>query len=393
MYIPSCGILRSSFESPSQKIDEYFKKAQTYARKTWNIPQSILKTMTFKTAARILEIKEFSPQFNTLKENIFFKNHLLAGNKDRTIVFYKKKKYCFPYLSFEKCHDLFLALIHLKFGSGTYKNAKIEIDLNTNTFVVRCTNHHASSKKSLLYEGKVQSLFVDHPQIVKIYDFYPISTQKTALIMEYCNGGDFNEYLKTFNLRNTSSQQEITKLFIDILYGLTILEEKKVTHNDISPENIYLTRNAGGGGYAKIGDFGLTHQQGSGVTVKGTPFYFSPEKIRALRLKESFDFSSKSDLWSFGLICYQVLTEKYLYEELGANTIEELSCFSLSQKEVNAIIFEKKSSTEFEQSLQLFLLKILKVDEIIRPSCAEAFEIFCDTFHLRKPRLSIRSEV
>lgn len=86
-------------------------------------------------------------------------------------------------------------------------------------------------------------------------------------------------------------------LTISIVKGLHHIHSKKITHRDLKPQNIFLTKS----GIIKIGDFGLAKERlDLHETFIGTPLYMAPE----LTEKE---YNSKVDIWSISVIFYEML--------------------------------------------------------------------------------------
>lgn len=85
---------------------------------------------------------------------------------------------------------------------------------------------------------------------------------------------------------------------MDIFKGLCYLNEKGVVHRDLKTANILFSKN----GVAKISDFGFAIRTFSEIQdiFVGTPYYMSPESMLSQR------YSQKSDLWSFGIIVYEL---------------------------------------------------------------------------------------
>ncbi len=84
----------------------------------------------------------------------------------------------------------------------------------------------------------------------------------------------------------------------DIVEGFKYLNEREIIHRDLKPANILLK-----GGRCKISDFGFAKNLEYGentvmISIVGTPLYMSPQILN----RQSY--TSKSDLWSVGLIFY-----------------------------------------------------------------------------------------
>jgi len=100
------------------------------------------------------------------------------------------------------------------------------------------------------------------------------------------------------------SIQETIHIAVEVLEALSFAHSRGVVHRDIKPSNIFITADH----HVKIMDFGIAHLVGSDLTKKddflGTPHFMAPEQI----LKQKVD--QKTDLFSFGVVLYQMLTGK-----------------------------------------------------------------------------------
>lgn len=91
---------------------------------------------------------------------------------------------------------------------------------------------------------------LNHPNIVKLYDVKK-SPNNLYLIVEFCNNGSLETYLK----KNFSrlSEVETMKFMKEIVGGFKELYQKKIVHRDLKPANILIHD-----GQAKIADFGFS---------------------------------------------------------------------------------------------------------------------------------------
>jgi serine/threonine protein kinase len=159
---------------------------------------------------------------------------------------------------------------------------------------------------NLRFKREAQSAgSLSHPNIVTIYDV-GVYENKTFIAMEYVEGRTLRELIKSDEL----TIERITDISIQICEGLNEAHSKGITHRDIKPENILIDEK----GKVKIVDFGLAKIKNvsRGITKQdstvGTLKYMSPEQIR------NQNVDHRSDIWSFGVILYEMITGKYPFK-------------------------------------------------------------------------------
>lgn len=159
---------------------------------------------------------------------------------------------------------------------------------------------------NLRFKREAQSAgSLSHPNIVTIYDV-GVHENKTFIAMEYVEGKTLRELINDDEL----TIERITDISVQICEGLNEAHSKGITHRDIKPENILIDEK----GKVKIVDFGLAKIKNvsRGITKQdstvGTLKYMSPEQIR----NQSVDH--RSDIWSFGVILYEMITGKYPFK-------------------------------------------------------------------------------
>ena len=159
---------------------------------------------------------------------------------------------------------------------------------------------------NLRFKREAQSAgSLSHPNIVTIYDV-GVYENKTYIAMEYVEGETLREVIKSDEL----TIERITDISIQICEGLNEAHNKTITHRDIKPENILIDAK----GKVKIVDFGLAKVKNvsKGITKQnstlGTIKYMSPEQIR------NQNVDHRSDIWSFGVILYEMITGRYPFK-------------------------------------------------------------------------------
>jgi len=119
--------------------------------------------------------------------------------------------------------------------------------------------------------------------------------------LEYCRGGDLHAYLQ----RHRRVSEKVAKHFIrQLASGLQMLRDNNVVHRDLKPQNILLVEN-NENSLLKIADFGFAkflQPFALAETLCGSPLYMAPEVMQAQK------YDAKADLWSVGVILYQLVT-------------------------------------------------------------------------------------
>jgi len=150
----------------------------------------------------------------------------------------------------------------------------------------------------------------DHPSIARLFDGGTTENGLPYFVMEYVEGLPIDEYCDTHGL----SINERLKLFLEVCTAVTYAHRHTVIHRDIKPSNVLVTNE----GVPKLLDFGiakLLQADGNGATIVTatglrvmTPQYASPEQL------EGRSVTVATDVYSLGMVLYQVLTGRTPYE-------------------------------------------------------------------------------
>ncbi len=137
---------------------------------------------------------------------------------------------------------------------------------------------------------------VSHPNVCRVYDIGEIDGQQ-FISMEYVDGEDLATLLRRIGRLPRGKADEVGR---QLCAGLAAAHDKGVLHRDLKPSNVMLD----GEGRVRITDFGLAIRADDAAAgeVAGTPAYMSPEQF------EGKPVSVQSDLYSLGLILYEVYT-------------------------------------------------------------------------------------
>ena len=143
---------------------------------------------------------------------------------------------------------------------------------------------------------------LQHPNIVSVYDS-DRDGDIAFLVMEYIQGDDLKHHLDR-GVRYSLEQS--LKMVRDLLAALDYAHKAGIVHRDIKPANLLIEP----GGKVKLTDFGVARMQDSGEATRtqgsmvGTLKYMAPEQVQGLKI------DSRADLFSVGVVLYQLLTDK-----------------------------------------------------------------------------------
>jgi len=175
-----------------------------------------------------------------------------------------------------------------------------------------------------------------HASIVRVHDSFVLgasgaSPSRLCLVMDYAAGGDLQQLINRLRAEPAAlpatpagkpatqgmHDEQCTRILVQLISAATHCHAKGVVHRDIKPANIFLARAPNAASLVFLGDFGISaplptaEPQSSGSSASslarsgqlaGTPYYLAPELLTGA------PFSAKSDVWSIGVVLYQMLT-------------------------------------------------------------------------------------
>lgn len=153
---------------------------------------------------------------------------------------------------------------------------------------------------------------LDHSGIIDIYDFGS-KDDFDYIIMPFIKGPTLQDKIKR---EGKLEIQDCLRLMISITDAVSYAHKNNVVHRDIKPSNIMIEKQ----GNVIITDFGISKNLGDvGITtvdtIVGSPKYMCPEQIKGLNV------DARCDLYSLGLIFYEMITGKHPFEDKDATSI------------------------------------------------------------------------
>ena len=224
-----------------------------------------------------------------------------------------------------------------------------------------------------------------HPNVVRIFDAGTTKSGQFYMALEFVEGDELADVLK----RDVVPLERAQAILTQILAGVSEGHKRGIVHRDLKAENIMLTTSERGEEVVKVMDFGIAKILSTGDetqvageddgqkfrtmerTAVGTPEYMSPEQASG-----SKEIDHRSDLYSLGVVAYELLTGKLPFEAdtpvgyIGKHIVDEPRSFT-----------EVAAERQIPPALETYVMKALEKDPDDRYQSAgemlEALEAAC----------------
>jgi serine/threonine-protein kinase len=195
---------------------------------------------------------------------------------------------------------------------------------------------------------------IGHPNVCRVYDIGESDGQH-YLSMEYVDGEDLASLLRRIGRLPRDKASQLAR---QLCAGLAAAHDQGILHRDLKPANVLID----GRGRAKITDFGLAGLADSieGDELRaGTPGYMAPEQMTGQEV------SVRSDLYSLGLVLYELFTGKRAFR---ADSVPEL----LRLQQETTPTSPSSHVDGFDPAVERVILRCLERDAARRPGSALA---------------------
>uniref|UniRef100_A0A4W4ET88 Tyrosine-protein kinase n=1 Tax=Electrophorus electricus TaxID=8005 RepID=A0A4W4ET88_ELEEL len=265
-------------------------------------------------AIRHYRIKEFQDpklfylsekhQFSTIPDLIEYHKHNAAGLVSRLRYPVNRQSKAAPStagFSYDKWEIKPSELTFMKeLGSGQFSVVRLGKWRAQHKVAIKAIRQGAMLEEDFIEEARVM-MRLSHPRLVQLYG---VCTQQRPiyLVTEFMELGCLLNYIR--QRRQTFSAQDLLSICHDVSQGMQYLEENHFIHRDLAARNCLVSASH----VVKVSDFGMTRyvlddqyvsSSGAKFPVKWSP----PEVFNFCR------YSSKSDVWSFGVLMWEVFTE------------------------------------------------------------------------------------
>lgn len=203
-------------------------------------------------------------------------------------------------------------------GQGHFGKVLLARDIRSHErFAVKVIRKHKAqlkSKEKIRREVEIMRL-VNHKNVLRMFDLFETS-EKLYFVLEYMEGGPLHEVMNRGD--HTYTEDRARVIVRDVLEGLEYLHAKNIVHRDVKPDNI-LTSSKSWPFVSKLADFGLSNFMETGSDTLeskvGTPYFCAREVI------STQTYGAKADLWSTGVMMYEMLSGTKPFEGNGTKAV------------------------------------------------------------------------
>lgn len=194
-----------------------------------------------------------------------------------------------------------------KGGMATvYKAYHSELDRHV---AIKVMDADMSKEKGFIERFKREARVIarlDNPHIVPVYGYDEYHGQP-YLVLKYIDGQTLRDRMKNTSLPT----EEVLEYVKSVGDGLQYAHNRGILHRDVKPSNVLISSD----GNTYLTDFGLAKviKEGTSITtgdvILGTPYYISPEQA-----KNSEHLDEGTDIYSFGVMIYEMVVGRVPYE-------------------------------------------------------------------------------
>ena len=203
-----------------------------------------------------------------------------------------------------------------RIGKGGFGIIYKVLEIETKNFYalkfITIVNNNEIKNFKEQYEKEIEIMkTIKNKYIIELKDYFIIKNNGYCIVMELCDC-NLKDILNKYK-PNGLPLNIINKIFIQLNEALNIMRNNNYYHRDLKPENIlikYTDKNKTDFDI-KLTDFGLSSNEINSIVKShsnvGSEKYKAPEV-------DDFEYNNKIDLWSLGIILYELYTNKYIFD-------------------------------------------------------------------------------
>ena len=211
-----------------------------------------------------------------------------------------------------------------RLGGGSFGDVYLAYDPDLRREVAikvpNAQNFSSNDAAEMFLKEAQRTAKLKHARLVTIYDVGRLSDGSVYVVMEYIKGTTLSNSIGGL----TVNVQQAAKLIAEVAEAVHFAHRHGLVHRDLKPANILIDTQ----GEPRVADFGLAIHESEQHLLRGersgTVAYMSPEQFRG----QSHLLDGRSDIWSLGVIFYQLLAGRRPFQ---GGTLQELEDAVLNQ--------------------------------------------------------------
>lgn len=247
-------------------------------------------------------------------------------------------------------------------GKGTYgcvyKAKRLSDGQSYAVKVINLGNLNHREIEDSVNEIRLMASF-SSPFIIRFYEAF-CDNRRLCIVTEYSRLGDLAHLIeRRKKKRRPFHEEDIWRYLLQMLEGLKVLHNCGVVHRDIKSANILLSAPD----LIKIADLGVStvlHTTQLARTQIGTPLYLAPEVWK----RRPYD--SKCDMWSLGVLLYEMMTFSYPFTARSTQELAQRCCLG-----------KFTPPHGYSAELTYIVRRLLQVNPLLRPSVDELLSTRC----------------
>ena len=256
----------------------------------------------------------------TISDIQYYRFELIMRMKKRN--FYMKQEHTYKLLTdlldVHRNIENYYTYDHIIYQHGNIKVISA-IDLNGHKAVIKRLGKYNRKKdhEHALNELELMKR-LKHKNIVRYLNSFE-DIDNIYIVLENLEGGDLSTYLS--DRKEPLNDENICQIIKDITDGIEYLHKTGIMHRDLKLKNVAMTDHSNNA-TAKLIDFGLSifHNEGFLNDCCGTKYFTAPEVLKS-------NYNIKADIWSFGIIVYFLIYNKFPFMTDSSDTDDYILLF------------------------------------------------------------------
>ena len=248
-------------------------------------------------------------------------------------------------------------------GKGSYGTVyKVKRVSDGNSYALKMvdlTSMNQRQREEAVNEIRIMAS-ITSPFIIGFHEA-TIQDHKLCIVTDYAKLGDLSNLIARRKLKRRPFKEDVIwRFMLQVLEGLRVLHDRGIVHRDLKSANILLSAPD----LFKIGDLGIStvlQQRQLAKTQIGTPMYLAPE------VWKKRPYNSKCDIWSLGVLLYEMATFTYPFNARNARDLSVKVCSSKAPP----------MKVDYSRDLTRVIQLMLTHNPVQRPSVHELLAMPC----------------